>query len=98
MRAGLVACVLTGARGAERALEDRDRSLCAHARRVELAEMLLHEAEVGERDRDVGVLGARRRPPGSRSRAAYGDSKNAGDKTATVRLAARVALSISSTK
>jgi hypothetical protein len=40
----------------ERALEGCDRVAGALPRRVQLAELLLHDAEVGERDRDVGVL------------------------------------------
>ena len=42
--------------GPEEALEDPDRALHLRARLLKLAELLLHDAEVSQRDRDLRVL------------------------------------------
>jgi hypothetical protein len=44
----------------EEALEDRDRAPDARVRRVEFAELLLHDAEVAERERDLATVSPRR--------------------------------------
>jgi hypothetical protein len=47
-------------------LFDRERTLLGHPRRLQLAELLLHAAEVGERTRDRGRLGRRLRDRAAR--------------------------------